>query len=370
MNINYLSWFKDLEVRLQNVPGAHFLMSSSVCEPTDVLKKHLDKFLQSDLSAILSVPNGWGYPALEENIARRYGVLSENVAATNGVSNAIYLLCRLLLSGGNHVVIESPAYEPLVASPDFIGCGISFLKRRPPDYSVDPDDLKAVVKPNTKLVILSNLHNPSSALLPDDLLVELAGEARKISSDIKIVVDEVYHDFVSRSVLPAATLDDCFISLNSLTKAYGLGSLHTGWIIAEPEIVKNIKRLQTLIEGSGAKLLEAFVSVIIANLDEYWERSASVMSENRKLLHNYLKPFFDSGIFTGRIPERGCIYFPRVNGVDNTDELVEDLAEKHSVYIVPGRFFGEPGSIRIGFGAESRKLEQSLGVFVRAVNSI
>jgi aspartate/methionine/tyrosine aminotransferase len=367
MNINYLSWFKDLEVRLQDVPDAHLLMSSSICEPTDLLIKHLDQFMHSDLSAVLSVSDAWGYPALEENIVRRYGVLPQNVTTTNGVSNAIYILCRLLLSRDDHVVIESPVYEPLVASPDFIGCRISLLKRRPPDYSVDPDDLKAVVRPNTKLVILSNLHNPSSALLPDDLLIELAGEARNISPDIKVVVDEVYHDFVSRTILPAATLDDCFISLNSLTKAYGLGSLHTGWIIAEPDIVKNIKRLQTLIQGSGAKLLEAFVSVIIANLDEYWERSASVMSENRKLLHKYLKPLFNSGILSGRIPEHGCIYFPRVNGVDNTDELVEDLAENHKVYIVPGRFFGEPGNIRIGFGGKTPKLEQSFSAFVSAM---
>jgi aspartate/methionine/tyrosine aminotransferase len=195
----------------------------------------------------------------------------------------------------------------------------------------------------------------------------IAREARKISSSVRIVVDEVYHDFVSARVLPAATLDDCFISLNSLTKVYGLGSLHTGWIIADPETIVRVKQLQTLVEGSGARLLEAFVSTVIENLDEYWDRSAGLMSENRALLHRYLQPLMDDSVISGEIPEYGYIHFPQVQGVARTDELVGVLAGKHSVYVVPGRFFGEPGGLRIGFGGRTDSLNRSLEVLSRAL---
>jgi aspartate/methionine/tyrosine aminotransferase len=367
MILDYLSWYKDLEVRLQGIPDAHLLMASSVREPTDIMREHLDQFLQKELSAMLSLSNAWGYPPLTEAVARRYGVDPTNIATTNGVSNAIYLLCRLLLSRGDHVLIESPVYEPLTAAPDFIGCEVGYLGRKQPDYLIDPDDLRVLLRPNTRLLIISNLHNPSGAMLSDSLLMELATQAARISPNIMIVVDEVYRDFVSSTTVPSATLDGRFISLNSLTKSYGLGSLHTGWIIAKPDMINSIKRLQTLVEGSGATLLEAFVSYVVDNLQEYRDFTAKVMSQNRRLLHEQMEPLLSNGILSGAIPEHGCIYFPRVNAVDSTDALVEDLAEKQNVYVVPGRFFGEPANIRIGIGGEIEKLEEALAAFVRAM---
>lgn len=370
MIMNYLKWFKNLELEVAQKPDAHLLMSSSVYQPIELLTKQLGLFQERDLSQILSIPDGWGYPPLIESISRRYKVEPQRITPTNGVSNAIYLLCRTLLSPGDHAVIESPAYEPLVASPDFIGCGLSFLNRRPPDYMIDPDEFKRALTRNTKLVIISNLHNPTGTLIPDSLLIELAEIARSVSSDIRIFVDEVYRDFESRTAKLAAALDDCFISSNSLTKVYGLGALHTGWIIASPELIEKIKLMQTLVEGSGAKLLSAVVAQVVESLDEFWDHSSTTMGVNRKILRRHLEPLLSDGILSGEIPEHGCIYFPKVAGFDDTSALVDSLAKDHDVYVVPGRFFGLPSHIRIGFGAKPTNLEKALKAFVEAMSRL
>jgi len=370
MITNYLSWYKDLEVKLQGRADTHLFLSSAVCEPTDILAEHLRKFHKTELRANLDVSNAWGHPALIESIAIRYGIDAQKVITTNGVSNAIYLLCRALLSANAHVVVESPAYEPLLVGADVVSSEITRLKRRPSDYPIYLDDLKRAVRPDTTLLFISNLHNPSGELLRDDSLRELAREAQRISPNIKIVVDEVYHDFVFGSQMPAATLNDCFISLNSLSKVHGLGCVHCGWILAEPAIIDKVRRVQLLVEGSGAKLLEGIASFIIRHSDEYLDRSVRLVSHNRQLLFQHLTPLIGDGALSGGIPEYGCIYFPRINGVKDTKKFTRRLAEKYRVYMTPGYFFGEPGHLRIGFGSESEQLRKGLERFTEAVYAL
>jgi aspartate/methionine/tyrosine aminotransferase len=370
MTTGYLSWYKDLEVKLYGSTEDHVLLSSAVNEPTAMLQRHLQQFQQQQLSKQLGISNAWGHPALIKSIAARYGVAEQRVATTNGVSNGIYLLCRALLSKDDHVVIESPVYEPLIAAADIVGARITYIKRKSPEYYIDPDDLKRSIKPGTALLIISNLHNPSGALLTDDQLKALAQIAQQINPTVKIAVDEVYHDFTFGAQAPAATLDDCFISLNSLTKVYGLGCVHTGWILADRSIIEKVKRLQLLVEGSGAKLLEGFASFIIENLDEYWDRAVELVSNNRQILVQYLKPLVHDGILSGTIPAHGCIYFPKVANADDTQTLVKLLAEKYRVFVVPGHFFGEPKHVRMGFGAATEKLQSGLERLTGAVHAL
>lgn len=366
MIINFLRWYKDLEVKLQVSEDNCILISSAVCEPTDILRKHIYQFQQNGISTFLEISNAWGNPLLIESIAKRYNVDPQNVISTNGVSNAIYLLCQTLLSKGDQVVVESPVYEPLLASPDFLGSKITCLKRRPPDYLINLEDIKNTLNSKTKLIFITNLHNPTGTLLSNDYLMELAREAKTINPNINIVVDEIYHDFVYGRQVPAATLDDCFISLNSLTKVYGLGCVHCGWIIARPEIIEKVKQLQVLIEGSNSKLLEAISSIIVKNLDEYLDCSLRLVSKNRELLCEYLEPLIENEILSGKIPEYGCIYFPKTIGVSDTQTFTKILSDKYQVYVVPGKFFGEPGHIRIGFGEKTEKLKISLEKFTEA----
>jgi len=370
MRLDFLQWYKDLEYRLRGQPGLHLLLSSAVDEPTELLHKHLKQFADEQFESRINVPIFRGHQRLIKNIGKRYNADPENILITRGASNAIYLVCRAFLAKDDHVIIESPAYEPLIASPEFINTKITYLKRRPPDYSFDLNELNSAVTSKTKLVLITNLHNPSGAYLDNDVLLKAATVVKNRNENVKIVVDEIYRDFVPGDSKPIAAFDDCFISLNSLTKVYGLGVIHSGWLIAGRHTISVIKRLQILTEGSGSRFLESLIALIIENLDEYLNRSLEIVSRNREIICQYMKPLFNKEILTGDIPFHGCIYFPRIVGINNTRQLVESMIEKYRIYTVPGHFFGEPGHIRIGFGTKPEIFEKDLQLFVEVIASI
>jgi len=369
MIIDYIAWMRNLDQKLFKKDDVYPLLSSAVFPPTDLLMEHLGLF-PSEAIKRMDEHYAYGLTRLIENIAARYGTKPENVYTTNGASSGIYLICCLMLNQGSQIVIESPVYQPLIATPDYIGCKIGYLKRRPPDYLIDLDELSNAITPKTRLVILANPHNPSGMLFSDDYLLKIAETAKARNKNIRILIDEIYHDFVPGQPKPAALLDDCFITLNSLTKVYGLGSIHCGWVIAEQEIIDRLKRLQIVIEGCGSRLLDSFTSLIIEKLDIYLNRSLRITSENRKIMEEHLKPLFDRKFMSGTIPPYGCIYFPKISDLADTKPFTEELAREYKVFVVPGHFFGEPGHIRMGFGAESGQLRRNLQKFVEAVSVI
>ena len=345
------------------------LWSSSVFEPTAMVMDDLQRF-HDNADKYLAVSNAWGHSKLLAAIALRYGVEPSNVITTNGASNGIYLTCRAHLKPGDHVIIESPCYEPLRASPAFIGADISYLERHFPDYWIDLDQLDNLMRPDTRLIILTNLHNPSGTLMDDSQLLEIARVAKAKNKNVKIVVDEIYHDFLPDIPRPVATLDDCFITLNSLTKVYGLGLLFCGWIIADEATIKPIRELQVVVEGSNSRLMHSFITYIFQQLDTYHKRAIEHSKNNLEILSQFLQPLIDKGIITGQFPRYGCIYFPRFPGLDNTDMLVKRLADEYKTFVVPGRYFNQPQHIRIGFGGPTEKLKANLEVFVEAVQKV
>src|SRR5689334_23853038 len=119
--------------------------------------------------------NEYGWLPLLERIARRYGVKPENVVLAHGTSMANHLACATLVEPGDRVLIETPVYDPLVAVPRYLGCDVDFFARgREDKYALDVGRIEAALTPRTRLVILSNLHNPTGALTGRAELQDLA----------------------------------------------------------------------------------------------------------------------------------------------------------------------------------------------------
>ena len=136
-------------------------------------------------------PNDDGYPLLLEAIAQRYGVPPECVLTTQGASLANHLVCAALLQPGDEVIVEKPTYEALLDLPLLFRAKVKRLLRRFPEgYRVDGDDLRRLLTEKTKLIFLTNLHNPSGALLSSEELGEIGGLAEKVGA--KVAVDEIY----------------------------------------------------------------------------------------------------------------------------------------------------------------------------------
>ncbi len=364
MKIEYLEWVKNLYRSFSSLPAGalcHNLTASCVSAPLDLMAAHIAHGLSR---SHLEPPDPWFNMHLTNEIADIQETGTDSILLTIGASQAISLVCMALLEKGDQVIIEDPCYQPLLAVPQYLGALIKKLHRNPDnEFGVDPEQLDRLMTDDTKLIILTNLHNPSGAVMPVDELKQLYAVAKKHNPNVKILIDEVYLRFVNTHPPSAATLGEGFIAINSLSKVYGLWVLRCGWITAHPAIIEKVKSLFVLLENVGAPMNESVSSIVFEHLDAYGAESDRIVSRNREIIHENLDPLFENGIMRGKIPEHGPILFPGFQGVEDADNLVQYLSSEHGVYVVPGRFFDMPGRVRMGFGGETESFKKAIQAF-------
>jgi aspartate/methionine/tyrosine aminotransferase len=138
-------------------------------------------------------PNDEGYAPLVEAIARRYGVATSQVATGTGTSGVNFLVCAALLDAGDDVLVETPGYDPLYAAPELLGARVVRFERRFEDgYALDPDLVARALTGPTRLIIITNLHNPSGVRASDEALAAVGRLAERAGAHV--LVDEVYLD--------------------------------------------------------------------------------------------------------------------------------------------------------------------------------
>ena len=207
-----------------------------------------------------------GYGPLLEAISRRYGVGPEQVSVANGASGANFLVCGALVSTGDEVVVERPTYDPLLAIPRFLGARIHRFDRVFEEgFQIDPERVAKAVSPRTRLIVLTNLHNPTGALTSRDRLEAVGEAAERVGA--RVLVDEVYLESVHGVEMePAATISPLFISTSSLTKAYGLSGLRAGWSLSDGETAERLRRVRDLVDGVGPFPSELLATIAFENL--------------------------------------------------------------------------------------------------------
>jgi hypothetical protein len=176
---------------------------------------------------------GYGHPALVAALAEKSGVAPSRIVLATGTSGANHLVFAALLAEGDEVVLEHPGYEPIDALALHLGAVVKHFPRRPENgFRIDPEDVAAAVTPRTRLIVVSNLHNPSSIATDEATLLAIGAIAERVGA--KAVVDEAYLDATfGEGPRSAGLLGDAFVVTTSLTKVFGLGGLRCGWIVAE-----------------------------------------------------------------------------------------------------------------------------------------
>jgi aspartate/methionine/tyrosine aminotransferase len=311
--------------------------------------------------------NEYGWLPLLERIAVRYGVRPDNVVLAHGTSMANHLACAALVGPGDHVVAEFPVYDPLVTVPRYLGCDVDYFDRREADrYAVDPDRVEKALRRNTRLVILSNLHNPSGAIVHRPELEELARLAER--RNFHVLMDEVYLEWIygwPEEPKTAINISERFVTTRSLTKVFGLAALRAGWILAEPALAKRMQRLNGLFASSMSHPAERLASRLFDNADVVLDRQRARVDRNRSLM----TAFVDAQPKLSWVePETGTVGFVRLEGA-TVDALVARLQTKKSL-VTPGRFFGVADHFRIGFGMDHAQLEEGLTRLESALREI
>jgi aspartate/methionine/tyrosine aminotransferase len=298
----------------------------------------------------------YGYAPLQRAIAKKCEVGPDCVVAAAGTSMANHLAMATLIDPGDEVLIEQPTYELLTSTLLYLGAKVKhFARTEESGYALDPAQVRRVITRKTKLIVLTNLHNPSSVLASETALREIGGLARSVGA--RVLVDEVYLDAVYvNTPKPSYHLGPEFVVTSSLTKVYGLSGLRCGWILAEPDLARAMWRLNDLFASIPAHPAELLGVVAFENLDYIRERSRKIVEADRALLQQFLdsqetisSPRTDFGTTAILLLARGSV-----------EDFLTRLRTEYETSVVPGHFFGLPNHFRIGMGVDSEMFGEGL----------
>jgi aspartate/methionine/tyrosine aminotransferase len=304
----------------------------------------------------------WGAPELREAIASTYESLTaDDVLVFSGAQEAMYWTMQTLVGAGDHVIVTVPNYQSMESVPIATGAEVSGLALWEGSgstlrWTLDLDRLRALLRPNTKAIAINVPNNPTGFVPDTDTyreLVELCDER-----GIVLFSDEVYRgielDETNRR-LQVADASPTGLSMNVMSKAYGLPGLRIGWIASRNRpLLEKLERAKhyTTICNSGPSEFLATVAL---------RHGAPIRARNVGIMRENLVPFramMDrcSGIIEWAEPDGGCVSFPRYLGADGVEAFVESLVKERSAVLLPSSIYASQlmeipnDRFRIGIG--------------------
>jgi aspartate/methionine/tyrosine aminotransferase len=320
--------------------------------------------LRVDLEKLeINGDNGYGYAPLQEAIAVHHGVDPECVVESAGTSMANHLAMAAIIEPGDEVLIEHPAYGPILDVAQYLQANVKrFPRTEENGWAVDPGAIRRCVTLKTRLIVITNLHNPTSVLTPDSVLREVGDIARSVGA--LVLVDEVYLDAVYEAT-PRTSFHHGseFVVTSSLTKVYGVSGLRCGWILARPDLATKMRHLNDLYAATAVYPGQLLSVAAFKHLNLLREGAHRILDADRKLLHDFLA--HQPGLSAVRT-DWGTTSFVRLrNG--NADIFLKRLRAEFETSAVPGRFFEMPDHFRIGMGVSTTMFAEGLSRVARAL---
>lgn len=280
------------------------------------------------------------------------GVTPEDVLVTTGAIEANFLALNALLSAGDHVVSVSPAYQQLHSVPRSLGAELDLWDLAQPEggFAYDVDRLEALLRPDTKLIIINTPHNPTGAILNSEQLDRVIDLARE--RDAWILSDEAYRwlEFPGGEALvePTRNRYEKTVSVGTVSKPFGMPGLRIGWLAANADIAQHTWALRDYISLSPAKMSDAITCKLIEHRDRIMPRNTAIMTENLATAREW---FARNGDLAAWSEPKGALLAMMTYTADlDSTTLANRLAEEAGVMLAPGAAFGLEGHLRIGIG--------------------
>jgi aspartate/methionine/tyrosine aminotransferase len=348
-------WMTKYEVNVRWDIAESGIFPMSVREVLDLLPP---EERENELGRLLDLRLGYseacGSAELRGLIAATYQNTSpDDILVTTGAIEANFLLFNELLSAGDQVVAVSPAYQQLHSVAKAIGCDVALWTLRDDGgFHFELDDLRDLLTPETRMIVVNTPHNPTGAMLSEEQLGEIYALADEL--DAWVLSDEAYRwlDLPGSPPLapPMRNLGPRAISTGTFSKPFGLPGLRIGWIAAPEDVVQRCWGLRDYISLSPGKLNDALAVLAFRHCDQIVERTRRIVSENLPFATRW---FAENADLVSWTPPRGGILALMKYDLDLPSlELANRLAEDYSVMLAPGSAFGYEGYLRIGVGNE------------------
>jgi aspartate/methionine/tyrosine aminotransferase len=279
---------------------------------------------------------------LLDTLSRREMVPAENIFLSLGTSLANFILWSVLLKRGDEVLIEFPAYEPMFKIPAYLGAKIRFFKRDPLDFSLTVNAIASSLSEKTKMIILTDAHNPSGNQISKEVLQYL--KTLNQERNIVVFIDEVYGKFYREQSLFVNYPE--FVVTGSLSKFYGLGSLRSGWAFAPAAIVEKARNFSDYLtpEIPFPPLYLAHLLLEHPVLCELEQRIRQRIKINREIISSY---FDRTDFLSCYIPKNGLLFFPEMKSAVDVKKFHARLYKKYRMVVTEGRFFQMARHFRI-----------------------
>jgi len=337
--------------------SAEYLLCSSDCEAMSVadllaLEEEAGEKFQN---VWLGYTESLGSPSLRKEIANIYETIQpDETLVHTGAEEAIFLFMQAALKHDDHVIVHTPCYQSLTEVAKAIGCDVSpWLAREENNWALDLDELKKLLRPNSKVVVVNTPHNPTGYLMSRadfDSVNRFAQE-----NSLLLFFDEVYREseYDPSMRLPSACdMGEHAVSLGVTSKTYGLAGLRIGWIATKNkkiyEKMASLKDYTTICNSAPSEFL---AEVALRNREKLIERNLGIIMGNLKIMDEFFTRH--SSLFTWIRPHAGSMGFPKLLGGD-IEEFCDMVVRKAGVLLLPGTMYDHTGNhFRVGLGRKN-----------------
>lgn len=297
-----------------------------------------------------------GHPILREEIAKLYSsVKSNDILTFAGAEEGIYCAMRVLIEPEDHVIIIDPCYQSLSSLPQTFGAEVTSIQLKPENHwNLDLEEVKRSFRPNTKLLVLNYPHNPTGAVLDNNVLNELIELAR--NNETYIFCDEVYRYLEVEESQRMSSIADVYekgISLNVMTKSFGLAGLRIGWLVTQDvNFLRKVGSYKLYTSICNSAPSEILAIMALRAKDQILKRNRNIMLENLKILDEFMER--NQKHLSWIRPQSGTMAVLKLLLPLPVETFAEDLVRAEGILIMPGSVFDLPGNFfRIGFGKKN-----------------
>ena len=299
----------------------------------------------------------FGAPDLREEIARTYARQSaSDILCFAGASEGIFAANQVILEPDSHAIVVTPNYQSHETLPVAICEATGVPLDANDNWSLDIDRVAAAIRPNTRLVTINFPHNPTGTILPLDRYHALVELCRK--HGIYILHDEIFNGLGETGTKHLPFIADIYergLSLNVMSKSFGLPGLRIGWIACQDaEIIAKMERLKHYLSICNSGPSERLTMIALRNKERILARNCAIVDENLTKWDAFFAQYPD--LFDWRRPDGSCMAFPRYKGAEGVEAFCASLVEESGVLFLPSTiYFSDLGDtptdrFRLGFG--------------------
>ena len=307
----------------------------------------------------------FGAPDLREAIAGTYLRQSpSDILCFAGASEGIFAANNVILDSDSHAIVVTPNYQSHETLPLAI-CEATGVPLDPGDnWSLDIDRIGGAIRPNTRLVTINFPHNPTGTILPLDRYMALVDLCR--THGIYILHDEIFNGLGPSGAAHLPFIADVYergLSLNVMSKSFGLPGLRIGWIACQDSsLVSRMERMKHYLSICNSGPSERLAKIALDNREQLLARNCRIVDENLPKWDAFFARHAD--LFEWQRPDGACVAFPRYTGTEGVEEFCRSLVEESGVLLLPGTIFSSrlgpvpKDRFRLGFGRSG--LEEGL----------